>query len=280
MRRRHGRCLQRNLESWPSLVRRLFHRLNQNAAEGWRRRHQFRSFDDSGTVQHRLGQFVQRPGRRAVAGKLDHLGGGFVRRRKRARDSPLVLRVLCGERAGSARVMRGADGEWHIVRGSRTIAEQRWRAWPPRHGSRRDTRLGLKLQLQRRIARLPRTPARPIVTQSGRHLAPPGIRILRLLRFGLQRRATIPVSAVSEVCLRLLDSQVGILLRSSTFGADLDVAGLIFHHKPRRGWLATVCSRLAANFCSLASYASGSIRLAERSVARVCLEHRVRILVS
>ena len=33
--------------------------------------------DDSGTVQHRFGQFVQRPGRRVIAGKLNYLGRGF-----------------------------------------------------------------------------------------------------------------------------------------------------------------------------------------------------------
>ena len=59
------------------LVLRFFNRLDQNAAEGRRRRRQLRSFDDSRTIEYRLSQFVQRPRRRAVAGKLDDFGCGF-----------------------------------------------------------------------------------------------------------------------------------------------------------------------------------------------------------
>ncbi len=178
---RHGRRLQRNLESWPPLIRGLFHRLNQKAAEGWWRRHQFGSFDDSGTVEHRFGQFVQRSRRGAVAGKLDDLGGGF-------RDGRHDPRIVCRLSQGDA----GSGGGWHIVHG---LAHG--------GGSRRlgrlsrsvEIRLRLELQLQRRIAWLPRTPASPIVTQSLRHLAPPGIGILRLLRSSACAAAGIAVSA-------------------------------------------------------------------------------------
>ncbi len=97
MRRAMGSRLQRNLESRPPLVRRFFHRLNQKTSEGWWRRHQFGSLDDSGTVQHRFGQFVQRSGRGAVAGKLDDLGGGF---RDGRHDPRIVCRLSQGD-AGS-----------------------------------------------------------------------------------------------------------------------------------------------------------------------------------
>ena len=56
---------------------------------------------------------------------------------------------------------------------------------------------GLELQLQRGIARLPGTPARPIVTQSGRHLASPRIRILRRLQFGRLRLRPVPDSVLT-----------------------------------------------------------------------------------
>src|SRR6185312_1270429 len=146
----HGSCLQRNLESGPPLIRRLFRWLNQKAAEGWWRRHQFGSFDDSGTVEHWFGQFVQCPGRGTVAGKFDDLGGGF-------RDGRHDPRIVCRLSQGDA----GSGGGWHIVHrlayggGSRRLG---------RFGRSVKTRLRLELQLQRRIAWLWRTPASPVMT--------------------------------------------------------------------------------------------------------------------
>ena len=84
------------------------------AAEGWWLRHQFRSFDDSGTVEHRFGQFVQRSRRGAVAGKLDDLGRGFRDRPASSADGLPASRVMLGAavHGSSPRIsLLGAAGE-------------------------------------------------------------------------------------------------------------------------------------------------------------------------
>ena len=130
-------------------------------------------------------------------------------------------------------------------------------------GSARGTRFSLELQLQRRIARLSRTPACPIVTQSGRHLAPPCIGILRRLRFGWLRRCCRlqsfprPASGSGGLVTTSCGGSSTTNLATTDLGAKAFCCSTLAARE--------MASRLTANCCSLASYASGSIRLAESS---------------
>ena len=121
-------------------------------------------------------------------------------------------------------------------------------------------RIRFELQLQRGITWLPGTAARPVMIQSLCDFASPRVRIHRCLQVQPPRESG-PRYPKSPLASRSRQKAFPVLCRGC-----FHVLPLRRQTGGRQTWTdrsSQVCSRLAANCCSLASYASGSIRLAE-----------------